>query len=197
MRRWTVLAFAAVLALPAVASEPLPWPRLISQHDRNRLREWRTTWTTALAQARNAGFGARIDAEGVLLQPDAALEHPTPPDGPYRCRLIKVGRSLLEPSPGFVALPPAACEVADGRLDVLEGVQRPGGQLFPYDAARMLLLGGLAVGDEQGTVRYGRDSQRDLLGLVDRIGPTRWRVAFPEPAWQSKLDVLEMIPAPR
>jgi len=195
MKRWPALALLAALALPATAAGPIRWQRLISQHDKNRLREWRTSWTTALTQARAAGFGAQVDAEGDWLKPDAALEHPALPDGSYRCRLVKVGRSLLEPSPGFVALPPAACEVADGRLDVLEGVQRPGGQLFPYDPTRMLLLGGLGVGDEQGTVRYGRDGQRDLLGLVDRIGPARWRVAFPEPAWQSKLDVLELTPA--
>jgi hypothetical protein len=197
MKRGWLLGLAAIVALAAPLTAAVRWQRLISQHDKNRLREWRTTWQAALAQARAAGFSTQVAAEGVLLQPDAALDRPTPPDGRYRCRLFKIGRSLLQPSPGFLALPPAACEVAEGRLDVLEGVQRPGGQLFPYDGTRLLLLGGLAVGDEQGTVRYGRDGQRDLLGLVDRIGPERWRVAFPEPAWQSKLDVVELTPVSR
>jgi hypothetical protein len=194
MRVWRRLAVLATMPL-LLAAKPVGWQRLISQHDKTRLREWRTSWTTALAQARAAGFAAQVDAEGALLQPDAALDHPSPPDGHYRCRLLKIGRSLVNPSPGFLALPSAACTVMDGRLDVTEGLQRPGGELYAYDPMRMLLLGGLAVGDEQGMVRYGRDGQRDLMGLLTRIGPARWRVAFPEPTWQSKLDVLELIPA--
>lgn len=190
-----LLALAGALAPMALPAKPVRWQRLITQHDKNRLREWRNVWVLALSQARTAGFGARIAAEGVLLQPDAALEQPAAPDGDYRCRLFKLGKAVVSSSPGFIAYPAAHCRIADGRLDVLDGVQRPGGQLYPYDGSRLLLLGGLAVGDEQGTVRYRRDDDRDLLGLMNRIGPQRWRVAFPAPAWQSRLDVLELVPA--
>lgn len=196
MRRRAILPLALGVALAPVAlpAKPVPWRRLITQHDKNRLREWRNAWVTALSQARAAGFGARIDAEGALLQPDTALEQPAAPDGDYRCRLFKLGKAVVSSSPGFIAYPAAHCRIADGRLAVLDGVQRPGGQLFPYDGSRLLLLGGLAVGDEQGMVRYRRDDDRDLLGLMTRIGPQRWRVAFPAPAWQSRLDVLELVP---
>ena len=198
-RGWRLasLAVAFGLAMPGVAAVSSHWQRLISQHDKTRLREWRNAWDQALTQARNGGFAAQIAAEGVLLQPDSALDRPDIPDGLYRCRLFKLGKAPISASPGFIAYPSARCRVGDGRLDVLEGEQRPGGRLFHYDDARLLLLGGMAVGDEQGTVRYGRDSQRDLLGLLDRVGPQRWRVAFPQPAWQSKLDVLELVPEPK
>jgi hypothetical protein len=63
------------------------------------------------------------------------------------------------------------------------------------DNARMLFLGAMALGDEAGRVRYGGDTARDMLGLFERVGPRRWRLALPYPAWESLLDVIELVPA--
>ena len=59
----------------------------------------------------------------------------------------------------------------------------------------MIFLGTLQLGDEQGSLRYGHDRSRDMIGLLERVGPARWRIAFPAPAFESKLDVIELIPA--
>ena len=57
-----------------------------------------------------------------------------------------------------------------------------------------MFLGTLALGDERSPIAYRRDPQRDLAGLVERIGERRWRIAFPYPAFESMLDVVEVVP---
>ena len=197
MRPGALALLALLAAPPAQAREPTNWREIISQRDHARLKDWRTTWVEALDQARAAGFGASIGAEGVLLHPDAALDGPDLPDGAYRCRTVKLGLAS-DQAPGaraFAPSPPGQCRVADGTLLRLDGSQRPGGRLHDYDGARLLFLGNMAVGDEPGATRYPRDAQRALAGLVERIGPARWRLVLPHPAWESRLEVMELVPA--
>jgi hypothetical protein len=44
-------------------------------------------------------------------------------------------------------------------------------------------------------MQYGRDSERDVAGYVERIGPNRWRLIMPRPAFESVMDVMELVPA--
>jgi hypothetical protein len=76
----------------------------------------------------------------------------------------------------------------------LTGSQRPVGRLFADGDRRLVFLGTLQLGDEQGVLRYGHDRQRDMIGLLERIGERRWRLAFPYPAFESTLDVIELVP---
>jgi hypothetical protein len=32
-------------------------------------------------------------------------------------------------------------------------------------------------------------------GVVERVGPARWRLVLPWPRWESNLDVMELVPA--
>ncbi len=196
MRRSLPAIVLIMLALAGSAVSAAPrrdWQGLILQRDRTRLHDWRRAWSEALAQARAAGEGARIDAEGALLRPDAALDAPAPPDGEYRCRIIKLG-AREHGRRDFVAMPGFHCRIADGALRTLDGPQRPGGRLYPLDAARMVFLGALAVGDEAGTLGYGRDPDRDEVGVIERVAPARWRLVLPYPRWESLLDVVELVP---
>ena len=34
-----------------------------------------------------------------------------------------------------------------------------------------------------------------MAGLVERIGDNRWRLVLPAPAYESLLDVIELVPA--
>ena len=88
--------------------------------------------------------------------------------------------------------------MASGRLHFtkLTGSQRPVGTLFPDNGRRMVFLGTLMLGDETRALRYGRDRERNLIGVVERVGPNRWRIAFPYPHFESLLDVIELVPAP-
>ena len=179
-------------ARPQPGASPPDWRAQLAPADRARLRDWRIAWTTALAKARASGAAARIAAEGALLVPDAALDQPLPPDGAYKCRTIKVGAK----GPGgldYVAYPAFACRVAASRLVKLTGSQRMAGVLHS-DQGRIVFVGGIALGDEAGEAVYGRTAERDVVGVVERIAPMRWRLVMPYPRWESLLDVMELVP---
>jgi hypothetical protein len=44
-------------------------------------------------------------------------------------------------------------------------------------------------------MQYGRDRERDVAGYVERIGPKRWRLLMPAPHFESRTDVMELVPA--
>lgn len=52
----------------------------------------------------------------------------------------------------------------------------------------------MQLGDEMRIMSYGRDRERNLAGLVERIGERRWRILFPYPHFESTLDVIELVP---
>jgi hypothetical protein len=58
-----------------------------------------------------------------------------------------------------------------------------------------VFLGTLMLGDETRPLAYGRDQSRDLAGFVDRVGERQWRLALPLPAFESLVDVIELVPA--
>jgi hypothetical protein len=175
------------------------WRGVATSADRERLREWRTAFTKALAKARAAGHGAQIDSEGVLLEPDAALGAPPIPNGNYRCRVIKLG-AKAEGMLDYVAYPAFQCRIRqeNGRqaFAKLTGSQRHVGLIFPGDTLRQVMLGTLVLGDETRAMQYGRDADRDVAGFVERIGPDRWRLVLPYPHFESLTDVIELTPAP-
>ncbi|MQA92802.1 MAG: DUF4893 domain-containing protein [Gemmatimonas sp.] len=205
-------AFAASLALSllltACATGPTPappsggatasaWTAAIVPEDQDRLRRLPEAWSTALAQARDAGYGPELAALGALGDPGATLPDPEPPPGRYRCRTVKVGsQSALLP---FVAYAWFDCEItrsAGGlRLDKVTGSQRQQGTLYPDTDHRLVFLGGLALGsDEAQAPSYGADRDRNVVGVMERFAPERWRLVQPWPRFESNLDLLEIEP---
>ena len=184
---------------PGVIAQPSrDWRAVATESDRERLRDWRTAFVDALRAARSSGNGSEVEREGVLLNPDAALGGGPIPNGEYRCRVIKVGAK----QPGllnFVAYPPFKCRIQQGAelqdFVKLSGSQRQVGKLFPGDMLRQVFLGTLVLGDETRAMRYGRDTQRDVAGFVERIGPSRWRLIMPRPHFESQMDVMELVPS--
>jgi len=186
-----------VVALPEAAAPSNAWRLLIADEDRTRLRHWRPTWVDALAAAR-PGNEAAIAAEGPLLDPDAGLAGVRLPAGDYRCRRLKLGAQGATPS-RYRVFAPQPCRLAEdgGRLhfSIGGGPQRPLGAFFPDTSRRMIFLGTLQLGDEALAYRYGRDAERDMIGIVERIGDNRWRLVLPAPHFESLLDVIELVPA--
>lgn len=177
-------------------SRPNDWRLIATQADRDRVARWRQAWITGLDKA-VVGNAAQIAAQGPLLKPDLALDDPLLPAGEYRCRTFKLGaqaKGLLD----YVAYPFFTCQVTtiDGRIHLAktDGSQRPIGDIFPDEGRRMIFLGALALGDETRPLPYGRDAERDMVGIVERVAADRWRVAFPYPRWESTIDILELIP---
>jgi hypothetical protein len=145
-----------------------------------------------------AGHAADIAMEGALLDPDAALGPPAIADGLYRCRIIKIGAKAENGLP-YVASPAFYCRVKGERglqrFNKFGGSQRYVGLIFPGDAVRQVFLGTLVLGDETRALQYGQDELRDVAGHVERIGPNRWRLIMPKPHFESRFDVIELVPA--
>ena len=187
-----------VVAPPTAERPNDGWRTLATEDDRGRLRRWRDAWVEALAKARAAGHGEAIAREGALLEPDAALAGARLPPGDYRCRTIKLGAQSARLS-DFTAYPPRRCRVRSegSRLHFtrLDGAQRPIGVLFPENGRRLVFLGTLQLGDEALALRYSRDTERDMAGVVERVGEDRWRIVLPYPHFESLLDVIELVPS--
>lgn len=179
-------------AAPAAGDD---WRRVATPADRDRLRRWRDAWLAALPRAQ-AADPAAIAAQGALFQPDLALAG-TAPAGRYRCRVFKLG-AAGSAMRDFTAYPAFDCRIADeGRVRSFykeTGSQRPVGLLFA-DGDRTIFLGTLLLGDERAALQYGQDRDRDMAGVLQRIGERRWRLVLPYPRFESLLDVIELVPA--
>lgn len=173
------------------------WREVVSENDRTRLADWRRHFVAGLEEARAKGHGDEIASFGALLDPDAARPGGDLPNGEFACRIIKLG-SQNGDGLGMVAYPAFKCRVQPEEgvqgFAKLTGSQRPIGLVFPADNLRHVLLGTLQLGDEMRPRLYGRDPQRDVAGWVEKVGEKRWRILFPAPAFESRMDVMELIP---
>ena len=205
MRLWFLIAAALAFSGCSVIEQPsgliarwtMAWKEVATNADKERLRDWRNDFVRALTAARTAGHGADIAREGALLDPDAALPQAAMPNGLFRCRVIKLGAK----EPGnldYVPYPAFTCRTrADRglqRLGKLGGSQRYVGLIFPDSQMRNIFLGTLVLADERRALQYGQDETRDIVGYVERIGPSRWRLVMPKPNFESQLDVMELVP---
>jgi hypothetical protein len=186
-------------AVVEVVEEP-EWRNSASPEDIGRLDRLEEAWEAALAEARSRGFSRQIAAEGRLLQRDAALPRPAPSPGSYMCKVIKLG-SQSPRGRAFTSYKPFFCHVgvAGNLLSITKqtGSERPGGYLWDdAEPQRLIFLGSVALGNEDAPRAYGEDSGRDMAGVLERVGPFRYRLVVPWPRTESKLDVFELIPAP-
>jgi len=189
------------------------WHEAITDPDHVRLRAWRNAFVDGLKEARDHGYGPQIDAEGSLLDPDMAMDGAMPPVGAYRCRTLKIGAKhhaaqaqegvTQDPTKpighqDLIIDPVRHCEIAQigplRRLVQTDGIQRPWGRIYPDINARAIFLGTMVLSDEVKPIRYGRDADRDLVGSIQRIGDQRWRMLLPDPAWESVINVVELVP---
>ena len=179
------------------AAEPGSWRATATEQDRARLRGWYRAWQDALADARAKGFGPQVAGEGILLEPEAALPNAHLPPGDYRCRTVKLGAQ--SGALAYVAYGWFSCRIEGEQgivsLTKTNGSQRPVGLIFPDDMRRQIFLGTLVLGDEAMPLDYGSDKLRDMAGIIERIGERRWRLVLPRPAYESLLDVVELVPA--
>ena len=187
-----------------VATDAANWRSVATDADRKRIRNWWKAWDEALKSARVNGFSKQVANEGVLLKPDAALPNPFLPPGDYKCRVIKLGTPTATSGTAngsilaYVDYPFFKCRVTAEQaifsLTKLTGSQRPVGLLFDDTEKRQIFLGTMVLGDETNPLDYATDTKRDMAGMVERIGPRRWRLVLPYPAYESVLDVFDIVP---
>lgn len=187
--------------VPQVTVEPPPksaaWRGVATAADEDRLGGLGLAWAEALAEAGRTNAGD-IRREAELLRPRAALPRPAPTPGSYNCRLIKLGKATAR-GRAYESFKPFFCyvEVEEDLLTIVKqtGSQRPAGRLWEDDdSSRLVFLGSLALGGEDQPLAYGDDPKRDMAGVLERIGPFKWRLVIPWPQSTSKLDVFELTP---
>ncbi len=173
------------------------WRAAITANDRDRLNRLDRAWDQALTEARRNEGSGDLASVGNLIDPRAARAGAEPPVGDYRCRTVKLGYRGGT-GLGYVVYGWFDCSVertaAGLRFSKLTGSQRQTGLLFPESVDRMIFLGGLALADEPTANSYGRGSDRDVVGVFERFGDRRWRLVMPWPAYESTLDLLEVVP---
>lgn len=209
--RYTAIAIALSCAASActaprttgglsVVSSDVPepaWRTTIVQEDAAVLDTIGDLWRRHLTTARRAS-ARQIDAEGALLAADAALEQPELPPGSYNCRVVRLGARA---GPRRLrSFPPFFCYVkgeAEGERSFTKqtGSDLPSGWLYPDGASRYIFLGARQHGAGANDLRYGTDRARDLFGVVERVGPFRWRMALPTRGGDG-IDVYELTPVP-
>ena len=173
------------------------WKSVATAQDQDRIARLGLAWQEALADAGKSN-AADVRREGKLLLPRSALPRPAPTPGSYNCRLIKLGKATPA-SKAYESFKPFFCyvEVEDDLLTIVKqtGSQRPAGRLWEDDdPTRLVFLGSLALGNEDQPLAYGDDPKRNMAGVLERIGPFRWRLVIPWPQSDSKLDVFELTP---
>ena len=186
---------------PTVEVGPPPkseaWKSVAAAADKDRIDRLALAWQDALADAQKTN-AADVRREGKLLWPGSALPRPAPTPGSYNCRLIKLGKAAAA-GKALETFKPFFCyvEVEDDLLTIVKqtGSQRPAGRLWEDDdPTRLVFLGSLALGNEDQPLAYGDDPKRNMAGVLERIGPFRWRLVIPWPQSTSKLDVFELTP---
>ena len=187
LRAVFLTAFAISSAAPALADGVVQ--KLMTPTDKARLEKYDETRKAAVAAAQK-GMPAEVhELNAVLARPIVAFSD-KPLTGNWKCRTIKAGGDFGP----LVIYDWFNCKVSeDGAgwmLEKLTGSQRTKGRFYDDGAKRAIYLGsGFVAGDP--VPRYGSGPKTDQAGYAFRTGPDAWRIEFPAPYYESKLDIIE------
>lgn len=196
-------------AAPAPADPPAPspgeqggtddWRKVVNAEDASRIGRLDQAWRLARAEAEDQGSADPVEALGPLVDPNAGQAgRLQPAPGAYRCRTFHMG-SNSPGGPAFIPYGWFRCSVeltpgGDLILSKTTGSQRTRGLLYPNTDSRLVFVGAQAWGmDETGYPAYGQQHERDQVGVLERVGPQRWRMVVPWPRVESKLEILELV----
>ncbi|CAM5652083.1 hypothetical protein MAUB1S_11312 [Mycolicibacterium aubagnense] len=162
--------------------------KLITPADKARLAKYDETRKTALAEAKAGQPNEVKDLDTVLARPLVAFSDKDL-TGNWQCRTIKAGG--LGP---LVIYGWFRCRVTDDgsgwMLEKTTGSQRTKGRFYDDGEKRSIYLGSGFVAGEK-VQRYGAGPKTDQVGYAFRTGPNAWRIEFPAPYYESKLDIIE------
>ena len=209
-RRTWLAAACLPLAACTTAQQPKPasvtvateaqagWRDLIQPVDLSRVGGLASAWTRGLDTARRAGFTRRLREEEPLFDPATALPLPAPAPGAYRCRLFRLGAGArgtraFSPAGSFFCF--ISAEGGELRFVRETGSPRPIGFLYQdADPSRLVFIGTIAQGRETSEPAYGERPDRNVVGVMQRVGNHRYRLTLP---WRGEtpLEIYELVPA--
>lgn len=183
-----LIAVAGVLcfALPALADGEVQ--KIITAADKARLDKYGETRKAALEEAK-AGNPAEVKQLDALLATPLVAFSDKDLTGNWQCRTIKAGGLGALIIYGWFK-----CKVSDDgsgwMLEKISGSQRTKGRFFDDAEKRAIYLGSFFVNDDKAKP-YGSGPQTDQVGYAFRNSASEWRIEFPAPYYESKLDILE------
>lgn len=171
------------------------WRSLVSAEDASRLGRLHQAWRLGRAETEERGFSDEVEALGPLVDPNAGLSgglQPAP--GEYRCRTFGLGAQDAA-DPAYRAAPwkPCRFELTQGG-DLIFAGETLGGRLYA-DTPRRLVFLGAGHGTGRAHPTYGESAARNRIAVLERIGPSRWRLSSPWPGQGGKMELLEIVPA--
>ncbi len=182
-----LLSLLVSLATPALATGEIE--SLITPADRERLANYETTRAEALKEARGAGSAKDVATLDKVVDARQQSWSGFDVTGDWQCRTIKAGGPAELVVYGWFK-----CRVTDDgagwTLTKLTGSQKTKGRFFTDSDFRQTYLGSFAVNDDPFPA-YGTGPETDQVGYALLMSPTSWRIEFPAPYYESKLDILE------
>jgi hypothetical protein len=186
LRKLILAAFLAAPVTQALATGEIQ--NLITPADDARLRKYDETRKEALAEA-SAGYAREVAVlDEIGARPSLAFGD-FDMTGNWQCRTIKAGG--ISPLVGYDWF---KCRVTDDgsgwMLEKISGSQRTKGRFFTDNDKRLTYLGSSFIAGQKPK-KYGSGAPTDQVGYAFRSGPIEWRIEFPAPHYESKLDILE------
>lgn len=186
IRAWLL---AALFALPATnAGADGVVQKLITPADKARLENHEATRKEALAQAKN-GAAADVAEPDTVLAAGPVSWSDFDMVGDWQCRTIKAGGLAKLVVYGWFR-----CRVSDDgsgwMLEKVSGSQRTRGRFYTESDTRLIYLGSFHVAGDPAKP-YGNGPESDQVGYAFRTGSQAWRIEFPAPYYESRLDILE------
>lgn len=174
--------------MPALADGEIQ--NIITPADKARLDAYEATKADAVKAAEASGSQADIaELKDILARPKVAFDG-FDMTGDWQCRTIKAGGPARLVVYGWFR-----CHVSDDGsgwlLEKESGSQRTKGRFYTDGDSRLTYLGGYFVAGDSAP-RYGAGPGTDQAGYAFRSADERWRIEFPAPARESKLDILEL-----
>lgn len=187
LRRLFLAISLLAIAAPAVADGVVD--KLMTSADKVRLRDYVKTREAALAEARG-GDATDVAALDALLSKQPQSFAGFDLTGNWRCRTIKAGGLSKLIIYGWFK-----CRVTDDgsgwMLEKFTGSQRTKGRFYDDGDKRLIYLGSFSVNSDKPKP-YASGPETDQVGYAFRSGSNGWRIEFPAPYYESKLDILEL-----
>ncbi len=182
-----------VLVSTVKVEEPPAWRVSIRLKDAARLEDLRANWGDL-----HAKLTPRVRvAQGKLVDPQAALDMPGLTPGSYRCRVVKL-RTARRGAATVRSSANDFCYVSgtsEGVAFVKQTGSDPAAGYFYLDGKRYVFLGARQRRAGDNSIGYGIEPARDMVGVVERVGGFRWRLAVAGIDGR-QVDIYELTPVP-
>jgi len=186
-RKIALAACLALLASSALADGVVQ--KIITDADKARLDAYGETRKAALAEAK-AGDPAEVKQLNAMLAKPLVTFSDKDLTGNWHCRTIKAGGDFG----ALVIYDWFKCKVTDDGsgwvLEKISGSQRTKGRFYDDGEKRSIYLGSFYVAGDP-VKPYGDGPDTDQVGYAFRNGADAWRIEFPAPYYESKLDIIE------